>query len=124
MTNGLSPMHTAARYCALTFALIAAVAPRWTAGADETTASISAANAASSLSARDRLYTELAADVAEFEQRGSILKRVVKLATPTVVHIEAKRESEGSRSTRGDSEETGSGVIIQRGSKLFVLTNR
>ena len=44
--------------------------------------------------ARDRLYAELAADVAELEQRGSILKRVVKLVTPAVVHIEARREAE------------------------------
>ena len=77
-----------------------------------------------SAAAREQLYAELAADVAELEQRGSLLKRVVKLVTPAVVHIEAKRETEGSRSGRGESEEAGSGVIIERQGKRFVLTNR
>lgn len=73
---------------------------------------------------RDRLYAELAADVAELEQRGSILKRVVKLATPAVVHIEAKRDNENLKPARADAEEAGSGVIIERRGKRFVLTNR
>jgi serine protease Do len=73
---------------------------------------------------RDALYAELAADVEELERRGSILKRVVKLVTPSVVHIEAKREAEPGRSPRSESEEAGSGVIVQRGGKSFVLTNR
>jgi hypothetical protein len=42
-------------------------------------------------STRDRVYSELAADVAELEQHGNILKRIVKLVTPAVVHIEARR---------------------------------
>jgi serine protease Do len=77
-----------------------------------------------SAAAREHLYAELAADVAELEQRGSLLKRVVKLATPAVVHIEAKRESEAGRSSRTESEEAGSGVIIERRGKHYVLTNR
>lgn len=77
-----------------------------------------------SAAARDALYAELAADVAEFEQRGNLLKRVVKLVTPAVVHIEAKRETENGRGGRTESEEAGSGVIIERHDKLFVLTNR
>jgi serine protease Do len=73
---------------------------------------------------RESLFAELAADVEELERRGSILKRVVKLVTPAVVHIEAKREAEAGRSPRGESEEAGSGVIIERRGKTFVLTNR
>jgi serine protease Do len=73
---------------------------------------------------RESLYAALAADVEELERRGSILKRVVKLVTPSVVHIEAKREAETGRSPRSESEEAGSGVIVQRGGKSFVLTNR
>lgn len=88
---------------------------------DLTTTTASSTSAAAE---RERLYSELAADVAELEQRGSILKRVVKLATPAVVHIEAKRDNESSRPTRGDAEEAGSGVIIERRGKRFVLTNR
>src|SRR4051794_20838221 len=76
------------------------------------------------LTGREQLYADLAADVAELEQRGSILKRVVKLVTPAVVHIEAKRDTEASRPARGEAEEAGSGVIIERRGKLYVLTNR
>src|SRR6186713_1372865 len=61
----------------------------------------------STVSERDRLYAELAADVAELEQRGSALKRVVKLATPAVVHIEARRDHDGVRPAKGESEEAG-----------------
>lgn len=95
--------------------------PRAATAADELAATT---NIVSPASARERLYAELAADVAELEQRGSILKRIVKLVTPAVVHIEAKRETEASRPVRGESEETGSGVIIERNGKLYVLTNR
>src|SRR5438552_13933084 len=91
----------------------------------EDLAATNAATAGTSAAAtRDRLYAELAADVAELEQRGSILKRVVKLVTPAVVHIEAKRETEAARTARGESEEAGSGVIIERSGKFYVLTSR
>ncbi len=74
--------------------------------------------------ARDKLFAELAADVAELERRGNILKRVVKLVTPSIVHIEAKRDAGSGDARRGDSEEAGSGVIIETHGKSFVLTNR
>ena len=73
---------------------------------------------------REQLYDALAADVAELEQRGNILKRVVKLVTPAVVHIEAHREAEPMRVLRGEVDEAGSGVIIERLGRPFVLTNR
>jgi serine protease Do len=98
-----------------------AVGPGPTAADDLAT---STSNLSPSISDRDRLYAELAADVQELEQRGSVVKRVVKLATPAVVHIEARRDAEGSRPARGESEEAGSGVIIERRGRLFVLTNR
>jgi serine protease Do len=92
--------------------------------AEDLAGSKSVTTATSSATARDHLYSELAADVAELELRGSILKRVVKLVTPAVVHIEARRETEAARSARGDSEEAGSGVIIERRGKFYVLTSR
>src|SRR5262245_13674344 len=95
---------------------IIAVAP---VAADELTAS--ALRPTPTTSERDQLYAELAADVYELEQRGSIVKRVVKLATPAVVHIEARRDVENARPARGESEEAGSGVIIERRGRLFVL---
>ncbi len=66
-------------------------------------------------SSRDRLCDDLAIRAAEFEAR-NILKQVVKLARPSVVHIEAKKEETGRASFYGRSrmvEEAGSGVIVQ-----------
>ncbi len=92
--------------------------------ADDLSSGNVTAPAASAATGRDRLYAELAADVAELELRGSILKRVVKLVTPAVVHIEARREADGARAGRGEAEEAGSGVIIDRRGKFYVLTSR
>ena len=75
--------------------------------------------------ARDALFAELASDVAALEQQGSILKRVVRLARPSVVHIEAKRDAEdGARGRNSTIDEAGSGVLIERHGKHYVLTNR
>ncbi|MGC3966811.1 MAG: trypsin-like peptidase domain-containing protein [Pirellulales bacterium] len=74
---------------------------------------------------REQLYQQLYRDVDALEKQGNVLKTVVKLVGPTVVHIEAQR-SEGSR-VYGRSrtvEEAGSGVILEMSSKLYVLTNR
>jgi serine protease Do len=73
---------------------------------------------------RDRLYQSVAHDVAELEKHGQLLKKVVKLVLPTVVHIEAGK-SERLRSFGGSEriDEAGSGVIIEFGGKGYVLTN-
>src|SRR5262245_51915503 len=81
-------------------------------------------SAPASPAARDKLYAELAADVEELERRGNILKRVVKLVRPSIVHIEAKRDADGARPAHGEAEEAGSGVIIESRGKRYVLTNR
>ncbi|MCU0879945.1 MAG: trypsin-like peptidase domain-containing protein [Pirellulaceae bacterium] len=75
--------------------------------------------------ARDALFAELARDVAHLEQEGSILKRVVRLVRPSVVHIDANRDAESTRTglTSG-VEEAGSGVLIERAGKFYVVTNR
>jgi serine protease Do len=74
---------------------------------------------------RERLYQELDAEVAELERRGNLLKRVVRLVRPTVVHIEARKADAAKTSTRAKSiDEAGSGVIIEIGDKRYVLTNR
>ena len=44
---------------------------------------------------RDRMYQEVAGEVAALERQGNILKKVILLAQPTVVHIEAKKTQEG-----------------------------
>src|SRR5688500_12915111 len=87
------------------------------ASADELTAANVAATAS------EQLFSELAAKVADLKRQGSILKRVVKLVRPTVVHIEAKRDSEPGRPVR-DIDEAGSGVVVERNDRHYVLTNR
>src|SRR5688572_737839 len=98
-------MHTAARPAKFLVSLVfVGIAASQSIGrADENTAPTASI---APIAGRDELYSQLAADVADLEQRGSILKRVVKLVTPTVVHIEARRENDTARSPRGDSEET------------------
>lgn len=76
-----------------------------------------------SIDHRARLYAELARDVEALEQQGNVLKRAVKLVTPSVVHIEAKRD-EDSRLQQKSVEEAGSGVVIERNGKHYVVTNR
>jgi serine protease Do len=73
---------------------------------------------------RDALFAELAHDVTELERHGNILKRVVRLARPSVVHIEATRDAEEGASRHKPIDEAGSGVLIERRGKHYVLTNR
>ena len=72
--------------------------------------------------ARDAEYAALARDVDAMGREFGLVKRVVKLVTPAVVHIEAK-PLPTHRSLR-NIEEAGSGVIVQFGSRFYVLTNR
>lgn len=76
-----------------------------------------------SIDARARLHAELIRDVEVFEQHHNILKRAVKLVTPAVVHIEAKRDDD-SRISQKSVEEAGSGIVIERDGKFYVVTNR
>ncbi len=71
---------------------------------------------------REAEYAALARDVATLDHEFSIVKRVVKLVTPAVVHIESKPLPKYQGLMR--VEEAGSGVIAQIGSRLYVLTNR
>lgn len=71
---------------------------------------------------REREYAALSRDVDALEREFGLIKRVVKLVTPAVVHIEASLLPK----YRGmlDIEEAGSGVIVEMGGKPYVLTNR
>lgn len=70
----------------------------------------------------DARYESLAREVAAIQRQGNILKTVVQLAGPSVVHIEAKKPNP-SRQDRM-IEEAGSGTILKFGEKYYVLTNR
>ena len=73
-------------------------------------------------SVRDAEYAALARDVAAMDREFAIVKRVVKLVTPAVVHIESKPLPKFQGLMR--VEEAGSGVVVQFGTKFYVLTNR
>ena len=71
---------------------------------------------------RDTLYADIAREVALLEQQGNLLKKVVKLVTPSVVHIEStflKPLRLGQRTPETD-EEAGSGTIVEIGGLLLV----
>jgi len=71
---------------------------------------------------REAEYAALARDVETYERELGLVKRVVKLVTPAVVHIESKPlpRYEG----RLQVEEAGSGVIVQLNGRIYLLTNR
>jgi serine protease Do len=71
---------------------------------------------------RNQEFDSLARDVAAMDRELGLIKRVVKLVTPSVVHVEASPADESRRRTV--LVEEGSGVIVQFGSRFFVLTNR
>ena len=77
-----------------------------------------------SLTARDQQFESLGREVDQFQRQANILKTVIKLVSPSVVHIDAERIETLGRSRRGTVEEAGSGVIVEIGGKSYVLTNR
>jgi len=99
---------------------LGAVLPRFAAAQDPL-----GANPLLDRTARDQLYLQLYGEVEELERHGNVLKKVVRLVSPTVVHIEARR-TEGNRSYGRSRtvEEAGSGVVVEFDNKFYVLTNR
>jgi serine protease Do len=87
---------------------------------------------------RDEQYAAISQEVDLIERQHSLLRRVVKLVAPTVVHIEATKVESGAdrnlangkadpRAPKSESrkvEEAGSGVIVQIGQGNYVITNR
>lgn len=71
---------------------------------------------------RKHAFHELAKDVNALEPQLGIIKRVVKLVKPSVVHIEALPLAQ-YRTYQG-SQEAGSGILIQIRGRHYVLTNR
>lgn len=74
---------------------------------------------------RAKQYDMLAKEVTQLDQFAGVLKKVVKLSRPTIVHIEAeKADPDSKRYSHHSIEEAGSGTIVQMGDKFYVLTNR
>ena len=85
--------------------------------------------------ARQQQYDVLANEVNQWEEQNRLLRKAVKLVSPTVVHIEATKEEsvqEVSLDTRLEKtkartkrvEEAGAGVVIEFQGRDYVLTNR
>src|SRR5262245_35747024 len=80
---------------------------------------------------REQLYDEIAAEVTLLEQQGNLLKKVVHVVKPTVVHLETVKLDTSQLSTDPREhravptvEEAGSGVIVQLAGRHYVVTNR
>ena len=75
---------------------------------------------------RAAAFSQLVEEVASLERHSNLLKNVVKLVGPTVVHIntEKTQQSMPRADRRGQIEEAGSGFIINLGGKFYAITNR
>jgi len=73
---------------------------------------------------RDRLYAQAARDAEHLERQALQLRRLVQLARPTVVHIDATKPLQRPRNGKATEEEAGSGVLTRVAGKTVVLTNR
>jgi S1-C subfamily serine protease len=73
--------------------------------------------------ARDREFASLSKDVDSLDREFGLIKRVVKLVGPTVVHVESSLLPK-YRSGLLSVEEAGSGVVVQFGPNTYVITNR
>jgi serine protease Do len=75
---------------------------------------------------RSAAYAQLMEEVASLEKHSNLLKNVVKIVGPTVVHIntEKTQQTMPRAARRGQIEEAGSGFIIELGGRFYVITNR
>ena len=87
-------------------------------------------NEAALLDDRDAQFAQLAEDAALVERQQGLLRRVVKLVSPSIVHIEAIKETKSeasltsSRSEPKRIEEAGAGVLVDIKNTTYVITNR
>jgi serine protease Do len=72
-----------------------------------------------SASERAKLYDDVGKEASAAQGFGTLLKKIVKLTKPTVIHIEADKETSGRH-----VEEAGSGVIVELSGKHYAVTNR
>jgi serine protease Do len=78
---------------------------------------------------REQMYDALAEDAMAANAHYSLVPRIVKIITPSVVHIEAKKKKESISAAGSEDrtqpvvEEAGSGVILRYLNQNFVITN-
>jgi serine protease Do len=77
---------------------------------------------------RAELYRQLRAQAEVLEKQAAVLKTVVKLIGPTVVHVEADVSNRHALQMQlglpPRVEESGSGIVIELGGKFYILTSR
>ena len=115
--------EAAARRCALVLLCVVALSG-WPLGA-ATFEPAGAEHPVTSPEAQAQLRRTLEQNIAVLEAQATVVKTVAKLIGPSVVHIEADVPQQTLEHV-GDRhiEEAGSGVIIQRNGRFYVLTNR
>ncbi len=73
---------------------------------------------------RDKLYEDLAAEADIVQRHYGLLKRVVKVVQPSVVHIQANKTSRSTNNALTKIEEAGAGVVVKLEDQHYVVTNR
>jgi len=74
---------------------------------------------------RDAEFRALNAEVDLLERQLSLVKRVVRFASPSIVHIEAAKASQpGPGFAAAKIQEAGAGIVVSMAGVNYVLTNR
>jgi serine protease Do len=79
---------------------------------------------------RDAQFAELAEEASFFERQQNLMRKVVRLVSPSILHIEAIKETKvdtSLASTRGETkriEEAGAGILVNIAGKPYAITNR
>jgi serine protease Do len=73
---------------------------------------------------RAKQYNELAVESEHLQGMANVLRKVVHLVKPTVVHIDSVHKDTSGHYGRHTEEDAGSGTIFQYNDKFYVLTNR
>ncbi len=73
---------------------------------------------------REGAYTSLAHEADLVEQHTSLLKKLVKVVQPSVVHIQASKSTRNGNNALSSVEEAGAGIISRSGDRDYVVTNR
>lgn len=74
---------------------------------------------------RDYEFAQLQREADALERQFSLVRRIVKFTSPSIVHIEAtKRAEPGSGLASSKIEEAGAGIVVSIGGRPYVLTNR
>ena len=99
---------------------------------EQATAQVTLSSHQRALAERENEFSELTKHASFIEKQYRQVKRIAKFVRPTVVHIDARKRDKSSLSqSKSDKkdlrpviiEEAGSGVIVERSGRMFVVTN-